>query len=276
MEFVSCLKLLTKSSELKSGFLLLGCFSPAFNILGLLLMFCLGFKYLQITWQGKGFIQFFYEIRGKSGDENNGLCSKLTFNEVFDSKFIPCWFNSLKFLENSKSGIEGKMLVAREAEDPNDDDDAGSNLCVEDEEFDVMALRRLVKIERYKAEMANLELEKERMASSSAANEAMAMISRLQNEKSSIEIQANQFRRMAEQQQAYDKEVIQSWQEMIMRYESERDELVENLRFCEHLLKLFMRTNEYDGFEDFDLNLNLDADTTGEDEDDDDDLECIS
>ncbi|WCJ18194.1 hypothetical protein M5689_000566 [Euphorbia peplus] len=275
MDIVSCLQLVTKSSDLKNGFLLFGCFSPAFNVLGLFLMFCLGFKYLQITLQGKGFIQFLYEIRGKPGDLNNGFGSKFVLNEVFDSKFVPCW---LKFLENSssgsKTGFDGVMLGAKEDEDVNDDDDdeeeeeddQGSSLCVEDEEFDVMALRRLVKIERYKAEMASLELEKERMASASSADEAMAMISRLQREKSSVEIEANQFRRMAEQQQAYDEEVIQSLQWMIMKYESEKDELVKNLKFCEQKMKMFVKDNELDEFEDVARILNLDdADSTSED-----------
>ncbi|KAJ4970621.1 hypothetical protein NE237_003720 [Protea cynaroides] len=62
-------------------------------------------------------------------------------------------------------------------------------------EEDISALKRLVRIERDRANATHLELEKERTAAASAAKEAMAMIQRLQNEKSLVEMQANQRRR---------------------------------------------------------------------------------
>ncbi|XP_044508784.1 protein FLOURY 1-like [Mangifera indica] len=55
--------------------------------------------------------------------------------------------------------------------------------CEEDELSDVESLRKLVKMERQRANVACRELEKERTAAESAAEGAMALILRLQNEK---------------------------------------------------------------------------------------------
>ncbi|RRT78393.1 hypothetical protein B296_00019485 [Ensete ventricosum] len=52
------------------------------------------------------------------------------------------------------------------------------------------------------------ELEKERAAASSAADEAMAKIAMLQSQKGLIERQARLYREMAEQKQLYDEQVI--------------------------------------------------------------------
>ncbi|KAI9176945.1 hypothetical protein LWI28_009009 [Acer negundo] len=88
--------------------------------------------------------------------------------------------------------------------------------------------------------MACLELEKERMASSSAADESMAMLLRLQNEKSATEIEANQYRKLAEKKQEFDKEVIESLQWIVMRHESERFLLEEKLMSCRQKLKQYV------------------------------------
>ncbi|KAJ1411654.1 GTD-binding domain [Sesbania bispinosa] len=67
---------------------------------------------------------------------------------------------------------------------------------LEEEMFDVMSLTKLVKIERQRFCAAYVEIKKERVATSMAEKEAMAMILRLESEKSSVEIRANQFWRM--------------------------------------------------------------------------------
>ncbi|OAY45234.1 protein FLOURY 1-like [Manihot esculenta] len=271
MDFASCLKVLTRSSELIGGFLVLGCFLPAFNVFVLFLMFGLGLKLLQFTWQGKGLIQFLCEIIGKSVDKNCGFCFRRGFDKVCDSKMMSFSFSSLKLLKNSKSGNEDDFLVSKELSKPNgvavdDDDDSErecddndeSKFCVEDEVFDVIALRRMVKIERHRADMAYAELEKERMATASAADEAMAMILRLQSEKSSIEIEANQERRLAEQKQEYDQEMIQSLQWILMKYESE-------MTVLEEKLKQHMESDEVDQFQASSANLSSDFDSATED-----------
>ncbi|KAK6916207.1 GTD-binding domain [Dillenia turbinata] len=118
--------------------------------------------------------------------------------------------------------------------------------CNEDEEDDVIVLRNMIKIERHRADKACLELEKERVAAASAAEEAMAMILRLQNEKSSIEIHANQYKRVAEQKQLYDQEVIESLRWIIMKHESDKQALEQKLKLCKQKLKEYVNDDDED------------------------------
>ncbi|XP_072974407.1 protein FLOURY 1-like [Typha angustifolia] len=92
----------------------------------------------------------------------------------------------------------------------------------EDEEDYIMLLRKKIKKERRLREAAFIEVEKERKASSSAADEAMAKILTLQSEKALIEREARQYREIAEQKQLYDQQVIESLQWFILRFEAER------------------------------------------------------
>ncbi|KAL8234634.1 hypothetical protein R6Q59_020734 [Mikania micrantha] len=130
------------------------------------------------------------------------------------------------------------------------EDDRKQEHCDEDEVFDVMTLRKLVKIERQRATDAYLELEKERMASMTAADEAMGMILRLQNEKSVAELEAHQHRRLSHEKQLHDQEVIRSLRWMVMKHESERSLLEDRLRFCKQRLMIYMNDDvEDDGCE---------------------------
>lgn len=67
-----------------------------------------------------------------------------------------------------------------------------------------------------------LELEKERSAAATAADEAMAMILRLQEEKASIEMEARQYQRMIEEKYAYDAEEMGILKEILVRREREK------------------------------------------------------
>ncbi|XP_030472798.2 uncharacterized protein LOC115690554 isoform X1 [Syzygium oleosum] len=66
-----------------------------------------------------------------------------------------------------------------------------------------------------------LELEKERAASATAADEAMAMIFRLQEEKASIEMEVRQNERMMEEKFTYDEEEMNILKEILIRRERE-------------------------------------------------------
>ncbi|KAI3915602.1 hypothetical protein MKX01_015427 [Papaver californicum] len=66
------------------------------------------------------------------------------------------------------------------------------------------------------------ELEEERSAAASAADEAMAMILRLQEEKASIEMEARQYQRMIEEKSAYDAEEMAILKEILVRREREK------------------------------------------------------
>ncbi|CAI0473644.1 unnamed protein product [Linum tenue] len=208
MECAACLKFLTLISDFRGGFIVFGCFSPSFNFLWLFLLFAFGLKLL------------------RSIDPRNGFSYRKGFDLAFHSKVA-----SFKVVNSRKI-------------DYVEEDERTECFAEEDDEFDVLALRRLVRNERRRAVGAQLELEKERMAAASAADEAMAMILRLQNEKSSSEMDAKQYRRVAEQKQEYDREVIQSLQWIIMKHEYERSLLEEKLELCRQQLQRCLRRDE--------------------------------
>ncbi|KAH1030934.1 hypothetical protein J1N35_043108 [Gossypium stocksii] len=238
MDCASCLKFLLPGNEFFGfGFLVFGRFSHVFNVLGLVFVFGMGLKFLQFGLSNMGIMQFLCDARGKSNDLRGRICSKHDLNEVYDP-------NITKSIDNCKEILKKDTDFDAIYEGI---DEKEKECCPEDEEFDVMALRKLVKIERRRTKAAYRELEKERAAASSAADEAMAMILRLQNEKSSVEIDANQFKRMAEQKQEYDQQVIESLQWIVMKHESEWSSLENQLQLCKQ--KLHMEDDELDQFE---------------------------
>lgn len=141
-------------------------------------------------------------------------------------------------------GSAGKANKLVEEEDEEAEEEDRECSCLEDEVFDVLALRKMVKIERRRAIAATKELEKERIAAASAADEAMSLILRLQSEKSAIEMTANQDRRLAEQKQQYDWEVIESLRRMVASQESRRRALEERLRSCRRRLRRTRASSE--------------------------------
>ncbi len=76
-----------------------------------------------------------------------------------------------------------------------------------------------------------LELEKKRNASATAANEAMGMIARLQEEKAVVLMEARQFQQVVQQKSMHDQEAIEGLREVITRIEEEKRELEEENEF---------------------------------------------
>lgn len=114
-----------------------------------------------------------------------------------------------------------------------DDDNEYEGKEHEDYEgLDLMGLKNALRIERENRNAAYLELEQERLAATTAAIEAMAMIQRLQNEKNLIEMEARQYHYMAEQRQIYDQEVIHHLQWIVSKHELERSVLENQLKEC--------------------------------------------
>jgi len=66
-----------------------------------------------------------------------------------------------------------------------------------------------------------MELDEERSAAAVAANNAMAMITRLQAEKASVQMEALQYQRMMEEQAEYDQEALQVLKEMLLKREED-------------------------------------------------------
>lgn len=90
------------------------------------------------------------------------------------------------------------------------------------------ALREMVSSQQETIQDLSLELEEERNASSSAANEAMSMILRLQREKAEIQMEARQFKRFVEEKMAHDQQELSAMEDLLYK----RDEAIQAL-YCE-------------------------------------------
>ncbi|XP_057479213.1 probable myosin-binding protein 5 [Actinidia eriantha] len=82
-------------------------------------------------------------------------------------------------------------------------------------------LKRQVRLDRKSLIELYMELDEERSASAVAANNAMAMITRLQAEKAAVQMEALQYQRMMEEQAEYDQEALQVMNDMLMKREEE-------------------------------------------------------
>ncbi|MFS7939802.1 putative myosin-binding protein [Helianthus anomalus] len=85
----------------------------------------------------------------------------------------------------------------------------------------LQVLKRQVRSDKRMLMVLYQELNAERSASAVAANNSMAMITRLQAEKASIEMEALQYQRMMEEQAEYDDEAIQILKDMLIQKEKD-------------------------------------------------------
>lgn len=93
-------------------------------------------------------------------------------------------------------------------------------------------LKRQIEADRNYMSILYKELEEERNASAIAANQAMAMINRLQQEKAAMQMDALQYLRMMEEQSEYDQEAIQRLNELLTDREKEIQDLEAALENC--------------------------------------------
>ncbi|XP_008781005.1 myosin-binding protein 3-like isoform X2 [Phoenix dactylifera] len=90
-------------------------------------------------------------------------------------------------------------------------------------------LKSALKAERKALSALYAELEEERSASAIAANQTMAMITRLQGERAAMQMEALQYQRMMEEQSEYDQEALQLLNELMMKREKEKQDLEKEL-----------------------------------------------
>ncbi|KAL2327314.1 hypothetical protein Fmac_020741 [Flemingia macrophylla] len=95
-------------------------------------------------------------------------------------------------------------------------------------ENECVALREMVSMQQKTIQDMNAELEEERNSSSTAANEAMSMILRLQREKAEIQMEARQFKRFAEEKMTHDQEELLSLEDLLYK----REQIIQSLT-CE-------------------------------------------
>ncbi|KAL3654503.1 hypothetical protein CASFOL_004184 [Castilleja foliolosa] len=98
-------------------------------------------------------------------------------------------------------------------------------------------LKSALRAERKALEVLYAELEEERNASEVAANQTMAMINRLQEEKAAIQMEAIQYQRLMEEQSEYDQQTLQILNELMVDRENENQELEKELEFYKSVLK---------------------------------------
>ncbi|EFJ35078.1 hypothetical protein SELMODRAFT_438396 [Selaginella moellendorffii] len=89
--------------------------------------------------------------------------------------------------------------------------------------------KEALKGEREEIESLYYELEQERNAAAVAANESMAMITRLQEEKACLLMEARQYQRMVEEKAFHDHKAITILKEMLLKREAEKTVLEEEI-----------------------------------------------
>lgn len=227
MECVSWFEFMSQACDFGCGFLVFGCFRQLINFICVILSINLGLRLFKLGFCYKGLSKKLHEF----DDFRKNGASLFEMMKKSDTK-----------MKNSKIVPNGDLHD--ESGDLGDGD-----LSNVDEVFDVLSLRKMVKQERQRGDAAYAELEKERMAATTAADEAMAMIHRLQNEKCVVEMEANQYRRLVEEKQIHDQEVIQSLRWIIMKHELERSYMEDHLKFYKQRLKNLSKGDDVEKWE---------------------------
>ncbi|KAI3785732.1 hypothetical protein L1987_44857 [Smallanthus sonchifolius] len=159
---------------------------------------------------------FRFNIDAKNVKENEEVCktpSLLKSNKFFGIPLTETTIVSPRFAGRAPKKVsleQSNLLSETDYETPGDGD---SNL---------KQLKKQARLDRKSLQLLSMELEEERSAAAVAANNAMAMITRLQAEKASVQMEALQYQRMMEEQAEYDQEAIQILEDLLAK----RDELV--------------------------------------------------
>ncbi|KAJ0243658.1 Myosin-binding protein 3 [Hirschfeldia incana] len=118
------------------------------------------------------------------------------------------------------------------AEDARDVILAVTDTDVDDPIRTIERLKETVRSEQEALRGLYAELEEERSASAIAANQTMAMITRLQEEKAKVQMEALQYQRMMEEQAEYDQEALQLLNHLMVKREKEKEEIQRELDVC--------------------------------------------
>lgn len=83
------------------------------------------------------------------------------------------------------------------------------------------------------------ELENERSAAAIAADETMAMINRLQEQKAAMQMEAMQYQRLMEEQSEYDQEALQRLNSLVVKRDKERQDMEREIELYRHKIHLY-------------------------------------
>ncbi|XP_042394280.1 myosin-binding protein 1-like [Zingiber officinale] len=132
---------------------------------------------------------------------------------------------SPRFAEIDASTSAGLQSIAKRlAVERNNSSLESYDACVVSDveaETSTERLRQQIELDRKTMSALYKELEEERSASAVAANEALAMINRLQEEKAGMQMEALQCLRMMEEQSEYDQEAIHKLNDLLTDREKE-------------------------------------------------------
>ncbi|XP_031252855.1 myosin-binding protein 2-like isoform X2 [Pistacia vera] len=148
-------------------------------------------------------------------------------NEADEEKFpdTPTYAENFHYLHK-------KLLLLEKRESGTEESLDGSVVSEMESSDPVLTIERLrsaLKTERKALSALYAELEEERSASAIAANQTMAMITRLQEEKAAMQMEALQYQRMMDEQSEYDQEALQLLNELMVKREKEKQELEKEL-----------------------------------------------
>ncbi|KAL6616158.1 hypothetical protein ACP70R_038428 [Stipagrostis hirtigluma subsp. patula] len=101
----------------------------------------------------------------------------------------------------------------------------GSIVSEMEGESTIDRLRRQIDLDRKSIHLLCRELEEERNASAIAASQALAMITKLQDEKAAMQMEASHYQRMMEEQAEYDSEALAKANELL----AEREQQIEQM-----------------------------------------------
>ncbi|KAJ7964485.1 myosin-binding protein 2-like [Quillaja saponaria] len=121
------------------------------------------------------------------------------------------------------------LLEKRESAEESLDGSVVSEVEGGDPLLTIERLKATLKAERKALSALYQELEEERSASAIATNQTMAMITRLQEEKAAMQMEALQYQRMMEEQSEYDQEALQLLNELMVKREKEKQEVEKEL-----------------------------------------------
>ncbi|KAJ6351039.1 hypothetical protein OIU78_007046 [Salix suchowensis] len=148
-------------------------------------------------------------------------------NELEEDKIpdTPTSIDSLHHLHKKLLLLERKESATEESLDGSiiSDVEAGGGVLTMEK------LKSALRAERKALGALYAELEEERSASAVAANQTMAMINRLQEEKAAMQMEALQYQRMMEEQSEYDQEALQLLNELMVKREREKAEVEKEL-----------------------------------------------
>ncbi|KAL5721876.1 hypothetical protein ACHQM5_005463 [Ranunculus cassubicifolius] len=135
---------------------------------------------------------------------------------------------SFRDVENHIPLLERKELLVEEALDGScvSEMNGGEGIATIEHLKSVLREERNARCALYE------ELEEERSANAIASKQTMEMITRLQEEKATMQMEALQYQRMMDEQSEYDQEALQLLNELVVKVEKEKNELQMELEIC--------------------------------------------